>query len=505
MNKQKTALQSIGWRVGLWLPALLLLSNPNLHTLDFLPDFIGYVLLLAGIRRLSLLDAGFAEVRRAFRRMLWLSIARMVGLIWVYTATAAYEQPTLILSVCFVLGVLELMTILPACRQLFGSLSYLATRLDGKAVFEDVHAHKIERLTAKLRRAEQIGSQDEARKKKYDRKLRRLSRRSTGDITDRMCRSCQMFAIAKTLFCVLPEFAALAYAPYDVGAIRFNWYAYIVGFRAIAFVIVAVFGIVWLCRAISYVGRISRDLPFWQRVAERCDEDARLHPERKPEGRLRYATFLLTVGFVFCINFRLDGINFLPGFVTPLAFLGAVICLASYLPGVVKMICGIVFSLQTVLSAYVWVQSNRFFGEFDLALYDINWNIRDAYARRVLDMAWPDALATVLSLVAVGAILFSLIERYTASGGAATHNYTSEDIARLRRKRIKCYLVFPAVLGVLMIAARLLNCYLLPWYEMMWLADLFASLAFAIFASLRVFAVKDELRPERMVSPDGES
>ena len=504
MEKRKTALRRIGWQAGLWVPALLLLSNPNLHTLDLLPDFIGYILLLVGIRRLALLDAGFADVAKAFRRMLLLSLARMIGLVWIYTSTAAYEQPTLILSVCFVLGVLELMTILPACKQLFGSLSYMATRLDGVTVFESVRARKIERLSEKMRRAAKGGSLDSAKQAKFDRKMRKLSR-VKGDITDRTCRSCQIFAIVKTLACVLPEFAGLAYAPYDAGAIRFNWYNYINGFRAIAWLICGVFGIVWLCRLISYIRHISRDEPFWERVSERCLEDARLHPERKPAGRLRGAMILMAVGFVFFINFRFDGINVLPGFITPIAFLCATVCLWAYLPGAVKSMAAVVFSLQTVASAYVWVQSNRFFGEFDLALYDINWHIRDEYARRVIDMAWPEALTTVLSLAALGAMLFSLIDRYAASGGSATRSHTSEDLARMRRAGIKSCLVFPAILGVVMIASRVVNCYLLPKFEMIWLVDLFASIAFAVFASLRVFTVKDELRPEHMVPPAEES
>lgn len=504
MEKGKTALQRIGWQAGLWVPALLLLSNPNLHTLDLLPDVIGYVLLLVGIRRLALLDAGFADVAKAFRRMLLLSLARMIGLVWIYTSTAAYEQPTLILSVCFVLGILELMTILPACKQLFGSLSYMATRLDGATVFESVRARKIERLNKKMRRVAKGGSLDSEKQVKFDRKMRKLSR-ARGDITDRMCRSCQIFAIVKTVLCVLPEFAGLAYAPYDAGAIRFNWYNYINGFRAIAWLICGVFGIVWLCRSISYIRHISRDEPFWERVWERCREDARLHPERKPAGRLRAAMALMAVGFVFFINFRFDGINVLPGFITPIAFLCATACLWTYLPGAVKSIATIVFSLQTLVSAYVWAQSNRFFGEFDLALYDINWNVRDAYGKYVMDMVWLEALTTLLSLATLGAMLFSLIDRYTASGGSATRSHTSQELTRMRRAGIKSCLVFPAILGVLMIAARVVNGYLLPEVEMIWLVDLFASMAFAVFASLRVFTVKDEMRPEHMVPPADES
>ncbi len=505
MNQRKTALQRIGWRWGLWLPALLLLSNANLHALDLLPDFIAYGLLLVAIRRLAFMDAGFAEVAKAFRRMMLLSVARVVGLVWVYTATAAYEQPTLILSLCFVLGVLELMIVLPACRQLFSSLSYLATRQDGTLVFESSRARKVARLTAKLNWLEQTGGANEARRKAVDRKLRRLSRRPATDVSDRVCRSCQIFAIAKTAFCVLPEFAALAHASYDAGVIHFNWYAYINGFRAMAFVLVLIFGIVWLCRTISYCSHIAKDTPFWERVAALCEEDADLHPERKPNIRLRRAMTLLAVGFAFLINLRLDGINFVPGFVTPVAFLLALICIGRYLPRALCVLCSATFVFQGAVLTYTYVQAARFFGEFDLALYNINWNVRQAYATNVVGTAWPETIVQALSLIAVGAMLFCLIDRYTKPVSAATHQYTADQLSRARRGQIKRYLLFPAVLSVLMMAARLVNCYMLPKVEMIWLLDFFAAAIFAVFAALRVFAVKDELRPELMASFTNES
>ena len=110
MRKEKTALQSIGWRMGLWLPALLFLSNPNFHAIDLLPDAIGYLLLLAALRRVSALDESFAAVTRAMRRMAWLSRARVAGLVWAIGVADASEKPTLLLLVSFALGVLELMT-----------------------------------------------------------------------------------------------------------------------------------------------------------------------------------------------------------------------------------------------------------------------------------------------------------------------------------------------------------------------------------------------------------
>ena len=502
MKKQTTALQKINWRMGLWLPAVIILSNPYLHALDVMPDAIGYLLLLIALRRVSALDESFAEVARALRRLALISVARLVGLVWVYSMTSASEQPTLILIVCFVLGVLELMAVLPACSQLFRGLSYIGTRLDGRIIFENASKRKLGRLTEKLRRAEQTGAWSEKRCRRVDRKLRRMAKRARGDITDKMCFACQSFAVMKTALCVLPELAALSQAPYDAGATNFNWYAYINGFRAMAWLAASVIGIVWLCRVTVYCCRIAQDAPFWEQLADRCDEDERSHPERLPKKRLRYATICISVACAFCVNFQMDGINFLPGFITPLALLGALIFLWRYLPQKVRLVCAAVYSLGTLTSVYFYVSCLRFFGEYDIVQYGYNWNVRDAYDSLVVGNLWMEVAFLALTLAATGVMLCSLIGRYSAKSRLGTHQYTTEQLDAKRQRALRRHLLLPMILGIITIIVRA-NYYLfLPEASMLWLADVAVAAVFAVFACLRVWNVCDELNVERMLGTE---
>ena len=502
MAKQKTALQKINWRMGLWLPALILLSNPYLHTIDLMPDAIGYALLLIALRRVSVMDESFGEVARAFRRLALLSVARMVGLVWVYSATSASERPTLILIICFVLGVLELMTILPACHQLFRGLSYLGTRLDGHIIFENARHRKIDRLTKKLRRAEQTGEQNSKSYRKLDAKLRRLARRSSGDITDKMCFVCQSFAVCKTVLCVLPELAALSQAPYDAGATNFNWYAYINGFRAMAWLVAGVIGIVWLCRVTVYCCHIANDTPLWEQLAQRCDEDERQHPERVPKKRLHHAMVCISVACAFCVNLQLDGINVLPTFVTPLALLGAVAFLWPYLTRAVRLVCTAVYSIGTLTSAYFYVSCLRFFTEFDIVQYGYHWNVREAYEAYIIGNLWMELAFMALTLVATGVLLCSLIQHYAKKSSMGTHQYTSQQIDARRQAALKRHLLLPAIFCIAMINARSVYYVYLPEANMVWVIDFAVAVIFAVFACVRVWNVKDELNVERMLEKD---
>lgn len=502
MTKQLTALQKINWRMGLWLPAVILLSNPYLHVLDLMPDAIGYVLLLIALRRVSALDESFGEVARALKRLTLLSVARLGGLVWIYTATSASEQPTLILILCFVFGVLELMTILPACHQLFRGLSYIGTRLDGRIIFENAHKRKLDRLTEQLRRAEQTGEWSEERCRKVDRKLRRLARRSSGDITDRMCFVCQSFAVVKTVLCVLPEMAALSQAPYDAGATNFNWYAYINGFRAMAWLAVSIVGVVWLCRVTVYCCRIAKDTLLWEQLAQACDEDERQHPERVPRKKLRSAMICLTVAFAFCVNLQMEGINYLPGFVTPLAMLGAVAFLWPYLTRTVRFVCTAVYSLGAAISIYFYVSCLKFFTEYDIVQYNFRWDVREAYDSLVLGNMWMELAFMLLALVATWALLCSLIGRYAGKSHMGTHQYTSEQLDTQRKSALKRHLLVPAILGVVMIVVRVVYYAILPEEGMVWVIDFAVAVVFAVFASLRTWNVRDELNVEHMLETD---
>ena len=499
MRKQKTALQKINWRVGLWLPALIFLSNPNFHAIDLLPDAIGYLLLIAALRRVSALDESFAYVTRAFGRMAWLSVARGVALIWALTLVSASEKPTLLLVISFALGVLELMTILPACTQLFKGLSYVATRLDGKIVFEGARARRIARLTARLHRAEETGDLSAARRQKLDRRIRRLARHTSEDITDRVCFSCQLFAVVKTALCVLPELTALSSASYEAGTIRVNWYNFINLFRVFAIFFGMIAGAIWLVRMIDYCRRIAGDTPLWERLLEKCDEDERAHPERVPARRMRWAIGFITVAGVFHANLYFDGINVLPGFLMSLALLAMLWTLWRYLPRLLCWVGTAVFSLNTAISVYSYFSVVKFYAEHDIFRVSTNFQVREAYTRLVVTPAVFETITTVLSVAVVCAVVWVLIHRYTGSHGVGSYRYTVEELLRIRRRQLGRLLILPLVLCVASFGCHVAYYYLLPTHEMFWIVDIVVAAALVVFTNLRLRDVRDDLDMMRMV------
>ena len=501
MRREKTALQKINWRAGLWVTALIFLSNPNFHTLDLLPDAIGYLLLIAALRRVSALDESFGAASRAFGRMAWLSVARTVGLVLALTVSAS-EKPTLLLVICFALGVLELMTVLPACSQLFKGLSYMATRLDGKTVFEGARARRIARLTDKLRRAEEMGGRGEARCQKLDRRIRRLARHQSEDITDRVCFSCQLFAVVKTVLCVLPELSALSGTSYEAGHIRVNWYYYINLFRVFAVFVGMIAGAIWLCRMIDYCRRIAKDTPMWERLLVKCEEDEAAHPERVSARHMKWAIGWITVACVFLANLYFEGVNVLPSFLAPVALFACMLTLWRYLPRLLCRIGTAVFFLHAATSVYAYFSVVKFYAENDIFRVATHFQVREEYERLVTTPAVVEAVAAILSVAVVCAVLLVLIGRYTGSHGVGSYRYTAEALQRIRRRQLRRLLLLPLILYVASLGGHVAYYYLLPKHAMFWVVDILVAAVFVVFTNLRLRDVRDDLDMRRMVGAE---
>lgn len=491
MARQKTALGRIGWTRLSWVVALVFLFNPNMHGLDILPDAVGYLLLIRALRRVATLDDSFAEASRLLRRMAWLSAARLVGLVWIIAVPSANEQPTLLLLLSFVVGVLELITVFPACHQLFRGLAYLGSRMGSEVVLTSVRAERNRRILKALERP-----MNERRRARLERKLKKAG--PSGDMTDRACLDCLVFAVVKTALCVLPELSALSEPTYREGVTLVNWYAYVNLFRTATLAVGALVGLVWLVRMARYLHRIEADTVLWEALEARCDEDERAHPERVPARHLRLFVGFVLIAFVFCINFSVDNVNLFPSVLTPLILLGALSVLRRYLSRLVAWLCALGCAVSAVASGVAMAMSLSFFADYDVSAYFRSETVQRAYDG-VFVATVVESVATALMLVSLFAVLWQMIARYTGHHDAATFCYTKEEIVRVRRRQLVWHTVPVLVLGILSAAAHPVYVYFLPEYDFVWLIDVGIALLFILFAWMRLGDWREELDPHTML------
>ncbi len=273
--------------------ALLFLFNPNLTVIDPLPDFIGYILLCAGIGRLSDIHDRVGEAHKAFKKMILIDAGKWLAVFWVFGMSVPSERNSSLLLWTFVFAVLEFIFLIPAYVKLFDGLTQVGYLYPCKAIFG-----------------------------KNERKSK----------ADRMRALTVAFVIAKAVLTVLPELADLTNASYDENGGGFvNLYNYIGLMRAMAFIPVFIFGIIWLINLLVYFRAIARDTAFIDALSEKYEKD--ILPRQGLFVRRNFSTviLLLTVAACLTVDFRLDDQNLIPDFLAAAMFIVAFFFVKKYI------------------------------------------------------------------------------------------------------------------------------------------------------------------------------
>ncbi len=109
----------------LWLifAGLVFFSNPCFNLFDFLPDFIGCMLIMSGLSKLRLFDGNFSEARRNAKFLLWISVLKLLLCMWTHNGHSDYVMPF-----TFIFGVLEIIFMLGLFRNLYLACEYTFMR-----------------------------------------------------------------------------------------------------------------------------------------------------------------------------------------------------------------------------------------------------------------------------------------------------------------------------------------------------------------------------------------
>ena len=117
MNRTKN--QSISLRLGWIALAFLFFWNPNVSVFDFLPDFIGYLLLSIGLSKIADLNESIEDASSLFRKMILVDLGKWLAILWIFGLGTPAEQSSSLLLFTFVFAVAEGIVLIPAYTKLF--------------------------------------------------------------------------------------------------------------------------------------------------------------------------------------------------------------------------------------------------------------------------------------------------------------------------------------------------------------------------------------------------
>lgn len=262
---------------GFILAGILFLFDPFINIFDFLPDVIGYVLIVYGLSKIADLELKVAEARR--RMMSALAVA--AGRIAVIVLSFIMEfDATLVLVFSFSFATLEIFFVIPAFNMLFESLGYSCMRFSEKMI-----THKAEDLQ----------------------------------------KVTPIFIIVRAVAAVVPQLTALTneygYVGEETG-LENSGVIYVM-LTFICAVVAFVFGIVWLSAAVPYFSALRKNKAlceyFRERYAAEVLTDEVLHMKRSIK---RFASLLFASLFMF-LCLPMDGYYMMPEFLVAVFMLFA--------------------------------------------------------------------------------------------------------------------------------------------------------------------------------------
>ena len=268
-----TEKKQIPW--GLFIIAGVFLFNPNIAIFDFLPDFIGYIILSIALTKLAMLDDNLYEAKRAFDRMIIVDIGKILAILWVFGMTFGSEQSSSLLLWSFVFGVLEILFAIPAYVKLFEGLSTLGNFHSNFSIH---------------------GAKNKS-KKSYTQKVKSLT---------------AVLIVAKAVLACLPELSVLGTMSYDETSKFTFLYDYIGVMRLFCFLPMLIIGGVWLVRMIRYFLRIKSDNEFIASLNLEYSNRKVVKSGMFIIRDVKIATLFLVLGSILSLDFVFENVNIVP-------------------------------------------------------------------------------------------------------------------------------------------------------------------------------------------------
>ena len=352
--------------------SLIFLLNPNIGVIDFLPDFIGYIILCSLLVPLADISDTVGEALNAFKRMVYIDACRIIAIMWVFGFADGSERTSSILLWTFTFGALEMIFLIPAFVKLFGGLVELGYLYDNKSV---------------------LGSKRQGGK----------------NYTDKIRSFTVFFVCFKAVLSFLPEFSDISSAE-TVGE---SMYRYIGLMRGMAFIPVFIFGIVWYVKFVSYFTRVSKDKSFVAALKDVYEE--KVLPKIGIFAKRRFATsiVLLIMAAIFSFDLRIqdvvffdvqrESVNILPDVLSAVFFIlffATISKCAKISKGASFTVCGLYLAVSSVAYVIDW----DYFTDYNYDAIYRSVEAMEAYTYVAISSFLSTAVFVVVCIMAIKAL-----------------------------------------------------------------------------------------------------
>ena len=444
--------------IGLLLIGAFFLFEPTMAgVLDLLPDAIGCLLMMLGLRALADLDDYMESAITMFKRMLIVGTCRFFSAFWLFGFCTPKERPVTTLLIAFVAGVFELIFLTSAFKAMFDGFLYLGSRHGGTAMFGDQQKNA----------------------------------------TAHIWKVTLVFIIAKAVITALPEFSSLTLSSYDdMSPLRFL-YNYISLLRTFAIIILIPIGLFWVISFYRYIRSILRDEPFISALTEKYKADVLPRTDIFLRRAIGAGTIILSIGICFSIDIYIDYISLLPDFLCPIILLIGFALLKPYIGKNIHVpICA---AAHMITSAAVFFYSVYFYDHFTMSLA--------LFSEKALLAYYTFCILKVTDSLFFGAMMLSLlpsirhiIVNYTGFAPLNVANFNSEDklkqVHGMLNKRVTLISIFSVAAAI----GSILYILLVRHADFIWLIEFSLCLTLVIYLIGTLRAICEEVEYKYMLS-----
>jgi len=434
---------------------------PDFTVLDILPDFIGYLLISAGLTKFSDMYEEIAEAKKLFSRLALLGVAKILSVFIVFGVTDGAERPTTILMTMFVLSAAELIMIIPAYIKLFDGITYMGTRENGFSVF----------------------------RKPSEKRIRRRS------YTDRIKRSTLIFAVAKNILAVLPEMLALSGAD-TVQSYNYSRYDFINHFRVISMIIILIMGIVWIIKIRKYFSNLKKDTPFIERLNEKYEKEVLNTKTRFLVRRIKNSLLIFGLGAVLALDLYVDGnagFNLIPDFFVAVCF-----AVAAVMIGEKKCIYKLMSIASSATYGIISIASYIFINYFNSDFHPKDVSRKVAAFNRwsiALTISAAETVCFIIMIASVSMLLYQVVKKHC---GYIPIHASIDPVAKSKAifDRLKKYICITFVFGALSGSAiffRVFSFGINAISEWSWMIELVFEIIFAISFIYSLLKINEEV------------
>ena len=416
--------------------SLIFLFNPNINVIDFLPDFIGYILLCVALTNLSDINETISEAQAGFKKLIFIDVSKIIALMWIFGISVTSEKNSSLMLWSFVFGVLEMLFAIPAFNKLFKGINELGFFYNNTTVNS---------VTGNKKRSR----------------------------TDSLSAFTTFFVALKAIMAFLPELADLTSTEYYENQGLMNIYRYIGIMRFLAFVPVFIVGIIWIFKCVLYFRKLNSDVDFCGALQnEYCQK---ILPKKsvfvKRNVKLSFLLLLLAIAFSFDIRF--EYVNVLPDFISGALFLAFFLVIAKKIDINKKL---------SLISAGAYVLTGMLSSTVEflfLTKYNYSSIYRDEQAYSFFTVLVICACANVLAFAFVtGYALKACNQVIKDHTGVITVTGNTTRITDQIQSDLRRNLIYCAVATILYIASDILYIFLSKDYGFMLMINVIEAIIF---------------------------